>query len=273
MRKIEFKNSLRIMKKDWKESVRKKEILLPMILLPVVFTIIVPTLMLIGVVIAPEDYIAEFGDINLFKLILGIPSYFSDVLVAAIIMIKMFILPLFLIIPGLLPTLISSDSFAGEKERKTIESLTLLPLSKNELIIGKVLASFIPSIIISFLCFLGTGIIVNLVLLNHLEGNIIFFTDISSVLVAFLLSPLLALLNIQISVIISSRSKDLKSAQSISGALVTPILAILFVQIFNPAFLSFITILIISGVVGVLCLVFVNIAKNLLDIEKLVLMI
>jgi ABC-type Na+ efflux pump permease subunit len=273
---MELKNSIRILKKDWKVSVRNKEILFPMILLPVLFTIFLPVVMLIGVIAAPEEFSAGFGNIDIVQLIetlLVIPSHYNDYLVGALIMIKLLILPMFLFIPGILPTVISSDSFAGEKERKTMESLALLPITKTELIIGKVLTSFIPSIIICFLCFVGTGVVINAMLFPYLEGNILFFTDLSVILVAFLLAPLLTLLNIQISVIISSRSKDLKSAQSIAGALITPTIAILFVQMFNPAFLSVPMILIISAILAIFCLIFVNIANRLLDLEKLILML
>ena len=107
--------------------------------------------------------------------------------------------------------------------------------------------------------------------LQHLEGNILIFTDLGDVLVGFLLGPLLGFLNIQISVIISSRSKDLKSAQGISGSLITPVMAVFFVQMFNPAFLSPIMVLIISSILGGLCLILVRIANRLLDIEKLIL--
>jgi len=270
---MDLRSSLLIMKKDFKVSVRKKEILLPMILLPVVFTILLPVVMMIGIIIAPEEYASSFGDINLLRLILDIPSNYNEYLVAAIMMLKMFLLPIFLFIPGLLPAIISADSFAGEKERKTMESLALLPITKNELIIGKILVSFLPSIIISFLCFVGMGLIVNFMFIPYLEGNILIFTDSSFLLVAFLLSPLIAFLNIQISVIISSRSKDLKSAQSISGSLITPVLGILFVQMFNPAFLSTPIILILSGILVLLCLFFIRVAKKVLNIEKLILMV
>ncbi|HDZ17622.1 hypothetical protein LCGC14_1180410 [marine sediment metagenome] len=269
---MEFKNSIRIIKKDWKTSIKRKEILAPMILLPLIFTILIPLTMLILVLFDPEEFSTAFG-YNDVSSLLGIPTHYNMYLVGATMMIKMFILPMFLFIPGLLPSLISSDSFAGEKERKTMESLALLPMTKTELILGKILVSFIPTIIISFLCFGGTGIIVNLILISHLEGNLLFFTDLTTILIGFLLSPLLALLNIQISVIISSRSKDLKSAQSIAGALVTPLIAIIFVQMFNPLFLSIPTVLILSAIIAIFCLIFINIANRLLDIEKLILML
>jgi ABC-type transport system involved in multi-copper enzyme maturation permease subunit len=268
---MSFKNSLRIMNKDWKENIKIKEIFLPIIFLPLIFTIALPIMMLIGVIIDPSEYSEAFAYIPLE--LLNIPSHYNEYLQAASLMIKIMIMPFFLLIPGLIPTVIASDSFAGEKERKTMESLILLPLSKSELIIGKVLTSFVPSIIINFICFGINGFVVNMLLLPFLEGNILIFLDSSFLLIVCLMSPILAFLNILISTIISSRSRSLKNAQSINGALVVPILSFLFIQMFNPTFLSPISIIIISLILGGVSLLFIDLGNRLLDIEKLILLI
>ncbi|TFF87710.1 MAG: ABC transporter permease [Promethearchaeota archaeon] len=268
---LNFKNSFRIMNKDWSENIKIKEIFLPIIFLPIIFTIGMPILMLIGVLFDPAEYTSAF---SYFPLeLLNIPPYYNDYLRAASLMIKMLIMPFFLLIPGLLPSVIASDSFAGEKERKTMESLLLLPISKSELIIGKVLTSFIPSVIVNFICFLMNGLTVNLMLLPHLEGNILLFSDVTFLLMVSILAPILAFLNILIAIIISSRSKNLKSAQSINGALVLPIISVLFIQMFNPAFLSPLSVLIISLIIGGISIFFIDLANRLLDVEKLILMI
>lgn len=259
------------MKKDWKGTIYTKEMLVAIILFPALFTVAMPIMMMIGILFSPLEFVQAFGNVNILKTILNIPGHYNDYLVGAILMIKMMVLPMFLFIPGLMSSIISSDSFAGEKERKTMENVALLPITKTELIVGKLLTSFVPSITITIISFFGTGIIINLMFLQHLEGNLLIFTDLGDMLVGLLFAPLLAFFNIQISVLISSRSKNIKSAQSISGSLITPVIAVFFIQIFNPAFLSPIMVLIISGILGILCLIFVRIANRLLDIEKLIL--
>jgi len=282
---MDFKNSIRILKKDWKTSVKRKEILAIMSIFPVIFTIIMPILMLLGVLVDPNAFMSEFGDPALLRSILQIPAHYNDALAGAIMIIRMMVLPMFLFIPGMMPIVISSDSFAGEKERKTMEGVLLLPMNKTELILGKVLASFIPSIIITLAClfipsiiitlacFFTLGIIVNVMLLSYLDGVILFFSDIPIMLVGLLLAPFWALLNIQISVIISSRAKDMKSAQSISGALITPVLGIILIQIFNPAFLTIMTVLILTVLIALLWLFFIYVSNKVLDPEKLILML
>ncbi|MHA1670437.1 MAG: ABC transporter permease subunit [Promethearchaeota archaeon] len=270
---MDYKNSVRILKKDWKTSVKRKEILAIMSIFPVIFTIILPILMLIGVLVDPNAFMSEFGDPALLRSILQIPAHYNNTLAGAIMIIRMMVLPMFLFIPGMMPIVISSDSFAGEKERKTMEGVLLLPMSKTELILGKVLVSFIPSMLITLVCFFALGIILNVMLLSYLDGVILFFSDIPIMLVGLLLAPFWALLNIQISVIISSRAKDMKSAQSISGALVTPVLGVLLVQIFNPAFLTIISVLLLTGLIALLWFFFIHVSNKLLDPEKLILML
>lgn len=270
---MDIKNSLRILKKDWKTSVKRKEILAIMSVFPIIFTIFIPVLMLFGIVVDPEAFMSEFGDPAVLRVLLNIPSHYNDALAGAIMVIKMMVLPMFLFIPGMMPIVISSDSFAGEKERKTMESVLLLPINKTELILGKVLASFIPSILISVICFLTLGVIINIMMFQYLDGIILFFTDYAIMMAGLLLAPFWALLNIQVSVIISSRAKDMKSAQSISGALITPVLGIMLIQIFNPAFITPVSLLILTGIIIILWLFFIYISNKLLDPEKLILMV
>lgn len=270
---MNLSNSKRVMKKDWKTIVRNKEILLPMILIPLLFTVVMPLLTLIGVRAGPEDFINSIGNKSEYMRVLSIPSNYNDYLVAAVIITKAFILPYFLFTPTLTSVIISSDSFAGEKERKTMESLVLLPISKTELIVGKVLSAFVPSILLSFFYFGILGLITNLVLLEFLEGNILIFTDLSWILLIFLFTPVLSFFNILITTIVSSRAKNFKNAQSISGLLILPVLALLFTQIFNPAFLNPVSILILTGIIFLICLLFLRIGNKLLDIERLILML
>jgi ABC-2 type transport system permease protein len=270
---MELKNSIRIMKKDWKTSVKRKEILAIMSVFPIIFTVLLPIFMLIGIIVDPSGFISEFGDPATLRGLYNIPPQYNDALAGAIMVIKMLVLPLFLFIPGMMPIIISSDSFAGEKERKTMESVLLLPINKTELILGKVLASFVPSILISFACFITLGIIINVMIVPYLEGNILFFTDPSILLTGFLLAPFWALLNIQISVIISSRAKDMKSAQSISGALITPVLGIIIIQIFNPSFINAVSISFLTLLISLLWLFFIYLGNRLLDPEKLITMV
>ncbi len=270
---MNFRNCMLIAKKDWKTTVRNKEIFLPMVLLPLFFSIVFPIIMIWSALIDPKAFINSFGDKEQLVSSLNIPETYNDHLIAVTVAVKSFILPYFLFTPIIATMIISADSFAGEKERKTMESLALLPISKSELIIGKILAAFLPSMAISLIYFCAFGIEVNLLAIAYLEGNILIFLDLSWIFMIFLFIPSLSFFNILIGVIISSRSKNFKNAQSKSGFLITPVILLLFTQILNPAFMSPLMILVLSGFLGILCVAFVKLGKNLLDIEKLILML
>jgi len=263
-------NSWRIIKKDWKGTLRNKEILAAVIIFPIIFTIAIPVVMMIIALIDPISFLSEYPGANDIIVLLNL-SHLNPQLQAAKFMIKWMVIPFFLFVPGMTSSFIASDSFAGEKERKTMENLALLPITKLELIIGKILTSFIPSLFITITCFFGLGLIANLMFLPYLEGNILIFMDLGNILIGFLISPLISFLFIQINVIISSRAKTVKSAQSIGGSLIVPLFGIFFVQMINPAFLSPLIILIIALIMGLLIILFVRIANRVLDIERLIL--
>ncbi|MGV9203485.1 MAG: ABC transporter permease subunit [Promethearchaeia archaeon] len=260
------------MKKDMKVILRNKQISIPLIILPLIFTIGLPIFTMLGVIYDPEAFVSAFGDIDQLKAQIYIPEEYNMYLSAAMIMSKMMILPYFLMIPTLICVIISSDSFAGEKERKTMETLALLPISKMELILGKVFTSFIPGFLLSVILFGVEGIIMNFMFLEYLEGNILLYTDVTWLLSVFLLIPALSLFNVLVSTMVSSRSKDFKSAQSITGALIVPVMILLFLQIFNPAFLSPLVSVIITVILLLLDIALAYWAKSVLDIEKLILM-
>jgi len=266
---MDFKNCIRIMKKDWKLYLRNKEILISMIVMPLMFTTLFPLIMIYSALLEPDEFIKEYGE---FRELLNIPENYNKNLVAVSIALKIFVLPYFLFTPSMISAIISTDSFAGEKQRKTMESLALLPISKNELIFSKVLVAWIPTVLLSFVFFVFLGIEVNLLLYMYgvLDGNILLFTDIIWLLTIFLLIPSIVLFNIILMVIISSRAKSFKAAQTISGLLITPILILMILTTFNPAFLSSIIIIILSLVMFGLCLILIKISKRCIDIEKLI---
>ncbi len=63
-----------------------------------------------------------------------------------VLMTGYFLAPFILIFPLMFSTIIASESFAGERERKTIEALVYTPASDGELFLGKMLAAFVPAV-------------------------------------------------------------------------------------------------------------------------------
>lgn len=144
------------------------------------------------------------------------------------VVINYFLGSLFLMIPCLNSMTIATNSFVGEKERRTLESLLFAPITVKELFLGKVLAAFIPVMSItlgSFLCFAIVADGLTYSMYDHLllpNGNWL--------LMIFWLSPIISLLTILFSVLVSSRVQTFQAAQQLGGLVILPIILLLVSQ-------------------------------------------
>jgi ABC-type Na+ efflux pump permease subunit len=144
---------------------------------------------------------------------------------------------MFLIVPIMASSVIASDSFAGEKERKTIEALLATPLTDAELFLGKILVAFIPAIIITFASFAIYSVVVDSLTAEMFNGLRLLPNQIWLTMI-FGLSPAIALTSIGLTVTISAKVKGFREAQQISVILVAPILGLVFGQISGALFLG-----------------------------------
>jgi ABC-2 type transport system permease protein len=253
---MKISNALLVFRKDWREIKRNWQVLLPIIILPLIFAVVLPL-----VFSTPSG---DSGSTDLGPLIKMLPQAAQQQIsglnpdhVIFYVMVLYFFAPFFLIIPIMVSSVIASDSFAGEKERKTIEALLATPLSDSELLFGKILVSFIPSMLVTWVSFAAYSAIVDFVSLS-LFGMAILPTSTWLVLV-FLLAPAVALAGIGISVIISARVRGFREAQQISGILVVPIIALLFAQISGVVVLGPIITVGMAGIVGLLDIILIYI--------------
>ena len=143
--------------------------------------------------------------------------------------------PIFLTMPILTASVIAADSFAGEKERKTSEALLATPVTASELLLGKMLASFLPTVLLTVFVFALYGSIMNFLVYG------LFHQYILPTLPWFLMlvtSPFLAIATIGVVVLISAHVRGTKEAQQISTLLVLPILVIPFISVLGIADLT-----------------------------------
>ncbi len=196
-----MKKAIIIMKKDLQEVVRNWQIFGTMIGLPIVLGLLPPLMLLI----MPPGVAPVLT--NLFS-------------------------GFFLIMGVVIPITVASDSFAGEKERKTIEALLAAPISDSELFLGKVLVSFVPSVLITYLSATLYCILVNLIVQMILLPDLAF-------LFIMILVPLFALLSIELIVFVSVRVKGFREAQQLAIMCVIPVLLILLLNVIGIPILFF----------------------------------
>ncbi|MEX2680717.1 MAG: ABC transporter permease subunit [Candidatus Sigynarchaeota archaeon] len=239
---------LKIAKKDWREIKSNKQILVPMLVLPILVTVVYPLLMVAGPLSDPASLQDYGGVIGLLDMMVG-----------------NVIRPMFVMIPLLITMAIASDAWAGEKERRTAESLFLLPLSDTELFVAKVLASFIPGMLITWGCWVALTVLIDSIVFPYL--GFLYMPDLTWIFMVFVFSPILAFFSIFVNVWVSYRAKDTKSAQQIGGSVVTIFFGVLIGGIFGV--LQIILIL-LTIVFGALDLVLIRLSPRIFSREAMI---
>jgi ABC-type Na+ efflux pump permease subunit len=222
---------LAITSKDMKEVFSSVSIYGPMIGVPSFFALILPIL---------TYYVAIYAGPTLAEKLASIAvTSTSAVSMSGLLFINFFSVnvlgPIFMTMPILTASVIAADSFAGEKERKTSEALLATPVSSSELLLGKVLASFIPTTLLTVFVFAIYGTVINTIVYGTFQVYILPTLPWIMMLMA---SPFLAIATIGLVVLISAHVRGTKEAQQISTILVLPILIIPFISVLGIADLS-----------------------------------
>lgn len=128
-------------------------------------------------------------------------------------------LSLWAVVPPILVSMVVADSFAGERERHTLETLLASRLPDLAVLLGKVGAVVLHSWVITQLVLLVALLPTNAVyLVNGGHGLLLYRPE--TALSGMVLSLLLAGLLTNVGVLISLRAATLKQAQQVLGLLV-----------------------------------------------------
>jgi ABC-2 type transport system permease protein len=251
---VNIHNAWLVFKKDWMEIKRNWQVLAPIVIVPLIFAVVLPVV-LIGVSTARSE---DMGTGDFSSLIpylpMDIQAQLADMTpnqTVIYIMALYFFAPLFLIIPIMASSVIGSDSFAGEKERKTIEALLATPISDSELLLGKILVSFIPAMLITLIAFGIYSVIIDAVTYGLFNGMLL-LPNINFLILILGVAPILALCSVGLTVIISAKVKGFKEAQQISVVLLLPVLGLVFGQISGLLVLGP---LVLAALIGILAMV------------------
>jgi ABC-2 type transport system permease protein len=129
--------------------------------------------------------------------------------------------PLFLIVPLMVSAVLAADAFAGEKERRTIETLLHLPISDRDLFTAKFLTCFIPAIAVSWIGFACFCVVANLVSLGIVDGLLV--PNTLWLVVIFWVAPAVATFGFGIMVRVSARCRTTQEANQLGGVVILPL--------------------------------------------------
>ena len=130
----------------------------------------------------------------------------------------------FVIGAATLPTAIAAYSFVGEKMERSLEPLLATPVSDVDVLLGKALAAVVPSVASMWI---GVTVFMTITDIQaHSRLGYWFFPNTTAVLAMLLLVPLVATASAEVSVLVSARSTDVRSAQQVGALIVIPFAAI-----------------------------------------------
>ena len=130
----------------------------------------------------------------------------------------------FVVLAAILPGSIAAYSVVGEKVEKSLEPLLATPLTDGEILLGKGITALVPPIIATW-----AGATIFMALSNYIlySGfSIYFFPEWDSGIMLLLLAPLAGIFSIELTVIVSSRVNDVRSATQISTLMFIPFIGV-----------------------------------------------
>jgi ABC-2 type transport system permease protein len=135
-----------------------------------------------------------------------------------------------LLIPAFLPSALSAYSVVGEREQGTLEPVLITPIRREELLVGKALAAFVPTLVLAYVVF-GIFLAAASLFAHPVIASAIYSG--THVLLQLLFTPLLAGWGIWVGIAVSARSTDVRVAQQLSILGTLPLLGILALMSLN----------------------------------------
>jgi len=212
-----------ICRKEFAEMRRNKMILGTLAAMPIVFAVVLP---LVYIILPTSFGDMTEADVSMFRQMFPwLPASLAPNAVFIYYMLQTMI-AFFLMLPGVIPTLIAAYSIIGEKKTKSLEPLLATPISTLELFFGKVMSAVVPTVAVTWFAFALFCAIVDFVTFPQFGYLVV--PDLNWLLVIFVLSPLFALMSVIASTIVSSRVTDIRAAEQISALFIIPVM-VLFV--------------------------------------------
>lgn len=128
-----------------------------------------------------------------------------------------------LAIPVLVPAVLASYAVVGERLQGTLEPVLTTPVRPEELLLGKAMAAFVPSVVVAYAVFALFVAIVEFFARSAVASALIQGPDL---LAQLLFTPLLASWSIWVGIAISAKSSDPRTAAQISVLMSLPTVAV-----------------------------------------------
>ena len=226
-----------IVVRDLRLVARAKAVMVPLIIVPVMFFVLFPALAVVGVraggeaieelrpllEVLPPEITGTLGPGPLERQIL-------------VYLLEYQFATFFLIVPLMVCAVIAADSFAGEKERRTLEALLYSPTSDRDLYLAKLLGPWLAAIAVSVIGWLLFAILVNVLAAGDIGRPAAI--SVLWLLVLGWLGPAVAALAVSVLVVVSARVRGFQEAYQLGGVIVLPVVALVVAQLVGAVVLD-----------------------------------
>jgi len=234
-----------IVVKDLRMVLRSRPVLAPMLVLPGVLLVLTPVAIALVMHFLAGRLDAPIPAENptLVKMLARLPADLRDHLsraTAAQFFVEWVLVyamaPLFLFIPSFVAGIAAADSFAGEKERRSVEALLYTPIPDAELFFAKALPAWLAAVVVDLVGFAVYVVVANAAAWPTL-GRLI-LPDATWLVLALWTGPAVAGLGLGISVLVSSRVRGFQEATQLSALLVLPLTGLSIAQVLGAMAVS-----------------------------------
>ncbi len=231
-----------ITRKDLMVVLQNRGVWMPMIIVPALLLIVFP--LLAGLIPQLNRLPGNLpSNMNTRQLLALLPPELtaglgdlSDDAKMVVLILTYFLAPMYLIVPLMVASVIAADSFAGEKERKTLEAILYTPTSDAELFLAKLLAPWLPATAVAWAGFLLLCVTANLG--GWPAVGRLFFPNLMWVVLAAWVAPAVAGLALGFTVLVSARARSFQEAYQLGALVVLPLAALIVGQVAGVVYLS-----------------------------------
>lgn len=229
-----------IVRKDLRVVRENKGVSIPMIVIPLIVLVVLPALAAFAPILEGMPP-SLFDGLTVFMRAMPVDvraefAQYNGVQTMVVLSLVYFIAPMYLVLPQMVASVIAADSFAGEKERKTLEALLYTPTTDGELLLAKLLSAWLPAIVVAWGGLVLYSVVVNVAAWPTM-GRIFFPTKMWVVL-ALWLAPAVAGLGLSATVLISTRAKGFQDAYQLGVIVVLPVLLLAVSQMTGAIFID-----------------------------------
>jgi ABC-2 type transport system permease protein len=206
---------------------RSPSVLVPMLAVPAIVLVVLPALVGLAARAADPSGVSAF----LASVPAGVAEPILDLpeRERLIVLVNGYLLaPLFLIVPLMVSSVLAADAFAGERERRTLETLLHLPVGARDLFLAKVAGAFLPAVVLSWAGFAVFAVIANGIAWPVM-GRVFLPTALWLVLLVWV-GPAVAAVGLGLMVRISARARSAQGANQVGSAVVLPVILVAAAQ-------------------------------------------